>query len=81
MVATQFDAERAILKTEDMFKPFNVSKTQHLGTALANRHINEDTEILLLNHPDEQIAFIKSEMAYHHVAQGHIAGEPYLVSF
>jgi len=26
-------------------------------------------------------AFLAREMAYHHVAQGELAGEPYLVSF
>ncbi|MEL6309287.1 MAG: hypothetical protein AAFV98_10195 [Chloroflexota bacterium] len=76
-----FDPQRAILKNEDMFKPLLVKKTIPLQKALDTGQVQADTDLLLLNHPDEPLVLVKAEMAYHHVAQGDIAGEPYLVSF
>jgi hypothetical protein len=81
MTTTAFDTDRAFLKTEDMFAPLVVSKTTLLREALAQGRVKATTDLLLLNHPQQPIAFVKAEMAYHHVAQGEIAGEPYLVSF
>lgn len=76
-----FDPKRASLKTKDKFKPLYVKKTISLQEALDHGEIKADTELLLLNHPDEPIALIKATMTYHHVAQGKIAGEPWMVSF
>ena len=76
-----FDPSRAHLSTEDLFTPLRVEKTIPLQDALKNKRVKFDTELLLLNHPDTPIALIKLDMAYHHVAQGEIAGEPWLVSF
>lgn len=81
MSAYDFDPQRAILKDKDMFKPFHVTKTILLQSALDKGKVKGDTELLLLNHPEEPLALVKGEMSYHHVAQGKIAGEPYLVSF
>jgi hypothetical protein len=80
-ITATFDTDRAFLKTEDTFAPLVVNKTTPLRTALARRRVKPHTDLLLLNHPHGPIAFVKAEMAYHHVAQGEIAGEPYLVSF
>ena len=81
MPGYEFDPQRAILKTYNMFKPFHIKKTMSLKEALDKGKVKADTDLLLLNHPDEALALVKGEMAYHHVAQGEIAGEPYLVSF
>lgn len=76
-----FDASRAILNTHNMFEPLHVEKTMLLAEALRKGKVSPETDLLLLDHPQQAIAFHKGEMAYHHVAQGEIAGEPYLVSF
>ncbi len=81
MTTDTFDASRAVLKTEDMFKPLSVQQTTALQTALEQGKVKADTDLLLLNHPATPLALVKSEMAYHHVAQGDMAGEPWLVSF
>jgi len=81
MTSQAFDPDRAILKTEDMFKPLAVGRTTSLRAALAQGRVREASDLLLLNHERGPIAFVKAEMAYHHVAQGEIEGEPYLVSF
>lgn len=81
MTTGTFDLERAILKTKDMFKPLAVGKTTALQTALDRGRVKADTNLLLLELPDAPLALVKSEMAYHHVAQGEANGEPWLVSF
>ena len=51
---------------------------------LTDAHLNEVADLIPAA-PQWRIplplAFVKAEMAYHHVAQGDIAGEAYLVSF
>ena len=37
--------------------------------------------LLLMERDGAAIAFLARQMAYHHVAQGEFAGEPYLISF
>ena len=81
MTHTTFDASRAVLSDDNLFDPFYVQATISLQEALAQRSVRDDTDLLLLDHPQTPIALLKAEMAYHHVAQGEIAGEPWLVSF
>ena len=83
MASHDFDVTRAHLSDKDDFKPFYVKQSHLLAlqAALASGKVNADTELLLLDHPQEALALVKGQMAYHHVAQGEIAGEPWLVSF
>ena len=75
-----FDVSRARLRGVH-FKPLYVKKTLSLPQACAQHRVHDDTPILLLNHPDNPIALVTTQMAYHHVAQGEIAGDPWLVTF
>jgi hypothetical protein len=34
-----------------------------------------------MDHPAGRLAFLTDQMAYHHVAQGEMNGEPWMVSF
>ncbi len=77
----EFDPSRAILRDVDMFAPLYVKQTASLDQALARWLVQPDTDLLLLDHPQSPVALVKGQMAYHHVAQGEIAGEPWLVSF
>lgn len=81
MPQAKFDATRARLSDTNEFEPFYVKQTIPLQQALSNKVLAPETKLLLLDHPDTPIALIKAQMAYHHVAQGEIAGEPWLVSF
>ncbi len=81
MPMQEIDTSRAILEDEDMFKPLVVDKTSRLDDALNHNQVKADTDLLLLAHPTQPLALIKGQMAYHHVAQGKINGEPWMVSF
>ena len=76
-----FDPNRAILSKKSRFRPFRVKRTRPLREALANGDVTSDTELLVMVRNDVALALSTMQMAYHHVAQGEIAGEPWLVTF
>lgn len=51
------------------------------GLPLARVRLDSETEMLAIERGGETLAFLAQEMAYHHTAQGELAGEPYLLSF
>ena len=77
----EFDVERASLSDHDSFEPFGVQATQSLEAALARGEVGGDTPVLMLARNDGAVVLLTQQMAYHHVAQGELAGEPWLVSF
>ncbi len=59
------------------FTPFRPRRGKPLGEA----EIPGSTDLLVFERGDQRRALVLREMAYHHVAQGELAGMPYLVSF
>ncbi len=76
-----FDIDRAFILDSMVFEPFNVTKTQPLRRALDEGIINTATLLLVMEHRAGKLAFAVDQLAYHHVAQGEIEGEPWMVSF
>lgn len=76
--ADEFDASRAWLKQPDMFVRLRVTGD---GELLSESRLPGDTELLVVERGGERRALGGREMAYHHLAQGELAGEPYLVSY
>lgn len=60
------------------FEPFQVSE---FGVPLGELSLPPDLELIVFSRNGMRRALIAREMAYHHVAQGALGGEPYLVSF
>ena len=60
------------------FPPFEVPAQ---GTSLSSLNLLEDLELILFTRGTSTHALIAREMAFHHVAQGELGGQPYLVSF
>jgi len=73
-----FDLSRANLKGPDLFLRYQVPAQ---GQSLRVCGLADDVELLLVERGGERRALLMRELAYHHVAQGELAGEPYLVSF
>lgn len=67
-----------LLKMGFFFKPYIVPSH---GFSLKQANLNPDEELIILERGGLQRALLGREMAYHHVAQGELAGEPYLISF
>ncbi len=63
------------------FQPFVVSETEPMRDAMSAGKLQDDTRLLVLDHPAGVLAFLTDQMTYHHVAQGDIDGEPWMVSF
>ncbi len=72
------DQKAGLLKIGFFFKPFAVPLH---GISLAQTQLASDEELIVLERKGTSRALLAREMAYHHVAQGELAGEPYLVSF
>ena len=79
--ADDFDLDRAFMSDETIFVPFVVTETIPLREALDNGSISEATALLVFGHDMGNLAFVTQQLAYHHVAQGEMAGEPWMVSF
>jgi len=73
-----FDAKRANLKSPDFFQRFQVSGE---GTPLQAAGLKPQTPLLVFERGGERLALLRDQMTYHHLAQGELAGEPYLVTF
>ena len=73
-----FDTDRANLRGPDLFLRYRVPDC---GELLQHCNLPATTELLVVERKGESRALIMRELAYHHVAQGTLAGEPYLVSF
>ena len=76
-----FDMDRMMVIDPDMFLPFQVSDTLALREALEGGQIREDTLVLVMDHSAGRLALLTEQMAYHHIAQGEINGEPWMVTF
>lgn len=76
-----FEPGRAILDDAWGFDPFPVATTEPLKAALENGKVSEETAVLLLARGNTRLALLTEQMSYHHIAQGVLEGEPWMVSF
>ena len=73
------DRSRSLLKKRGfLFEPFPVP---NIGIPLSSAQMPPDTELIVFSRAGQTRALLAREMAYHHVAQGVLGGQPYLVSF
>ena len=76
-----FEPGRAILDDVWGFDPFRVTATESLADALEEGKVAEEMPVLLLERGDARLALLTRQMSYHHIAQGELAGEPWMVAF
>ncbi len=76
-----FEPGRAILDDAWGFDPFPVTKMEPLKSALEDGRVTEETGVLLLERGGTRLALLTEQMAFHHIAQGELEGEPWMVSF
>ena len=76
-----FDTDRAIFWAEPNFVPLRNPEWQPLGGAMRAGDVSEDTPVLTMEVAGRTLVFIASQMSYHHVAQGEMAGEPWMITF
>jgi hypothetical protein len=76
-----FDTDRAMLFAEPNFVPFRDPEFGSLRSAMLEGDVADDTPVLAFEAGGQTLVFITEQMAYHHVAQGTMRGEPWMVTF
>ena len=77
---SRIDRSKIQLKKKGFqFAPFRPNASHE--KLLASANLKTDQEILVFERGGQRRAVLLPEAAYHHVIQGELAGEPYLVSF
>ncbi|MDT8369979.1 MAG: hypothetical protein RQ745_12300 [Longimicrobiales bacterium] len=76
-----FDVERAYLGRAPLFQPMYNPEWIPLREARSRGAVDDDTPILVFEAGGRTLALVSSQMSYHHVAQGEMAGEPWMVTF
>ena len=61
------------------FEPFRPSSSHE--TRLVDAKLKDQTELLVFERGSQRRAALLHEAIYHHVIQGELAGEPYLVTY
>jgi len=80
-VKAGFDTQRAIFWAEPNFTPLRDPTWIPLSKALKSGDVDEDVPVLTLEVGGQVLVLITSQMSYHHIAQGDMAGEPWMVTF
>ena len=76
----RIDRSRAsILDRGFRFQPFRPTRRHEVR--LADARLRPTTELLTFARGDQRRSVLLPEAAYHHVIQGTLASQPYLVSF
>lgn len=78
MSSVQFDASRAWLEGRDFFPRFQVPAER---PRLAGAELAPDEPLLVATRGEERLAFLVRHVAFHHVAQGVLGDEPFVLSF
>lgn len=79
--AADFDESRAFLGERPMFDAFYPEEYEPLSTLRREGRVNDDTALLVLRRAGMTLTLLTNQMSYHHIAQGELAGEPWMVSF
>jgi hypothetical protein len=74
----EFDANRAQLAGRTVFKPF---RPDDRGVPIEDARLKPHTPLIVFERGTKRRALLLKEMVYHHVAQGELDGEPYVITF
>lgn len=75
---TEIDRSKTKVRQSWQFEPFQVPDKE---IPLKELDMSPDMELILFERNGQRRALVMREMAYHHIAQGTLAEEPYLISF
>ena len=76
-----FDTGRAIFWAEPNFTPLRDPEWQSLQDVRRAGRVTDETTVLAFDVGGEKLVLVSVQMAYHHVAQGEMEGEPWMVTF
>ena len=76
-----FDTDRAIFWKSPNFVPLRNPEWRSLADVRRTGEIADDTPVLVFEAGGSTLVLVSSQIAYHHIAQGDINGEPWMVTF
>jgi hypothetical protein len=76
-----FDTDRAMFFAEPNFTPLRDPQFGSLRNAMLAGDVEEDTPVVAFEAGGQTLVLVTEQMAYHHVAQGTMRGEPWMVTF
>ena len=76
-----FDTDRAIFWKTPNFVPLRNPEWRSLSDVRRAGEISDDTPVLVFEAGSSTLVLVSSQIAYHHVAQGEMNGEPWMVTF
>jgi hypothetical protein len=79
--AEGFDPERALFFAQSNFDPLRDPDWSPLRDVRDAGDVADDQPVLVFEAGGETLVLVSSQMSYHHVAQGEMAGEPWMVTF
>ncbi len=79
MSESQFQIDKVFWE-RGRFKPWHISE-HHKGKKLTDVKLKNDAVLLIIEQNGEAIGFLKNEIIYHHVVQGHFNNEPFMISY
>lgn len=74
-----FDTTRLV--DNGPYPPFRVDAYFPLAEALRDGAVDESTRLAVVTVAGQEVALLIDQLAQHHLAQGQLAGEPWMVSF
>ncbi|MFQ5719871.1 MAG: hypothetical protein ACE5IK_10030 [Acidobacteriota bacterium] len=77
MTGPAFDPARAMLRRADVFPRFRTDAADEIAVD----RLPAATPLLIFARGEQRRGLLRRQMVYHHVAQGELAGEPYVVTF
>ena len=76
-----FDTGRALFWKVPNFVPLRDPEWQALRSVRRAGGVADDTPVLVFEAGGSTLVLVSRQMAYHHVAQGEMNGEPWMVTF
>ena len=76
-----FDTDRALFWSAPNFVPLRNPDWRSLSDARRSGDVSDDTPVLVFEVGGSTLVLVSSQMSYHHVAQGDMHGEPWMVTF
>ena len=76
-----FDTDRAIFWGQPNFVPLRDPEWKSLRSARRAGDVTDETTVLSFEIAGKTLVLVSSQMSYHHVAQGEMEGEPWMVTF
>ena len=76
-----FDTDRAIFWAQPNFIPLRDPEWKSLRAARRSGEVTDQTTVVSFQIQGKTLSLVSSQMSYHHVAQGKMEGEPWMITF